>query len=181
MGELADMRGFISFSGFLALNVFCDCTILSLERKVALDGPWKTNNCAMLFGYAVNGWNHVTAASHVLSHCSYLVEDNWSCEATNSALGRLGDVMFSLVVSPDLPFSWLFTFSPLSDTGAWCVAMVRHLLLPNNLCSPSYVFSDDNEMLYGSTLCLYNLLLYGWKGWGVSTTPKSWPRSFATL
>ena len=75
----------------------------------------------MPFRCAVNGLNHIIVASRVLNHFSYLVEDGWSCEVANSAFGRIGDVTFSLAVSPILPISLPVTLSSLGDIGfgAW--------------------------------------------------------------
>jgi hypothetical protein len=89
----------------------------------------------------MGGYAQVVMTLHLLTHCSYLVENCWGREAMNSSFGWLGDVTFSLAVSPNRLFLLLVTPSLLSDTRAWRVAIVMCFFLSRCLCSPSYVVS----------------------------------------
>jgi hypothetical protein len=89
---------------FLARNISHVLAVRSWRRKTDAERSWETSNCALPFWYVVNGWNHVTVASHVLNHCSCLVEDGLSREVANSTFSRMGDVTFSLAVPPSCPF-----------------------------------------------------------------------------
>ena len=105
------------------------------------------SNCALHFQRAVNGRNHVIVALHLLNHCTCLLEDDQGHEVTNSGFGGMGDVMFSLAVSPILPFSLPNTFCLLGDAWAWRVAIIMCLTLSDHLCSHSYVVSRGTETL----------------------------------